>query len=247
MESSKPELLSGKQIISEVVIMKILVIAAHPDDEVLGCGGVIARYSREKHEVYTLILGEGATSRYDKRNDADPSLVKALEDKSRKAAEILGAKKVYFSGFPDNRFDTVPLLDIVKAIETLINEIKPEIVYTQHGGDLNIDHVITFRAALTATRPMAGVCVKEVYAYEVPSSSEWAFQAFDPQFKPNVFVDISKTLDLKIEAMKAYESESREFPHPRSPEALRSIAMKWGSTSGMKAAEAFQLIRKCII
>jgi LmbE family N-acetylglucosaminyl deacetylase len=223
--------------------MTILILAAHPDDEVLGCGGTIARLVHEKHEVFVAILGEGITSRYAQRQCADKKLLRALRERSRKAAEILGVKDIFLKRLPDNRFDTVPLLEVVKLIERLLERIKPEVVYTQHGGDLNIDHAVTFRATLTATRPMAGQLVRCLYTYEVPSSSEWAFQQFDPVFRPNAFVDISSTIDRKIVAMETYESEARVFPHPRSPEALRAIAQRWGSLAGLAAAEAFHCIR----
>lgn len=223
--------------------MKILVIAAHPDDEVLGCGGTMARLAQEGHEVFITILGEGITSRYAQREQADQKVVQTLHGRSRKVAKLLGAKDLFMHQFPDNRFDSVPMLEVVKVIEGLVERLKPEAVYTQHGGDLNIDHLVTFRAALTATRPMAGHCVKVVYAYEVASSSEWAFQQFSPVFHPNVFVDIASTLDLKIRAMQLYESEARPFPHPRSPEALHAQAVRWGSVVGLRAAEAFACIR----
>jgi len=222
----------------------ILVIAAHPDDEVLGCGGTIARLSREGHCVYIAILGEGITSRYPRRGQADKALLKTLPKRSRQVAELLGAKDVFSFNLPDNRFDTVPLLDVVKKIEDLIERLKPCAVYTHHGGDLNIDHAIVYRATLTATRPMAACPVRELFAYEVPSSTEWSFTQFAPVFQPNVFVDISATLDMKIQAMQMYESEIRQFPHPRSPEALRSLAKWRGSMTGISAAEAFELIRK---
>src|SRR5207302_7121316 len=124
--------------------MKSLVLAAHPDDEVLGCGGTIARSAQEGHEVFIAILGEGITSRYERREQADQKLLTALHDKSRKVAELLGAKDLFMHEFPDNRFDSVPLLEVVKVIEGLVQRLKPEIVYTQHGGDLNIDHVVAF-------------------------------------------------------------------------------------------------------
>jgi LmbE family N-acetylglucosaminyl deacetylase len=223
--------------------MSILVLAAHPDDEVLGCGGTIARRVEEGEQVYISILGEGITSRYNEREEADQQLVDALEETGREVAELLGAKEVYSHNFPDNRFDTVPLLDVVKTIEDLIDEIQPEIVYTQHGGDLNIDHNIVYRATLTATRPMTDCPVRKVYAYEVASSTEWAFQEFSPPFRPNTFVDISETLEKKIDAMEMYESEARSYPHPRAPESLRAIARNWGRTVGLQAAEAFELVR----
>jgi len=224
--------------------LKTLVIAAHPDDEILGCGGTIARLAREEYEVYLAILGEGITSRFDRRDQADFSQVEALRKNSRKAAELLGAKDIFHYDLPDNRFDTLPLLDMVKLIEGLIEKLAPEVVYTHHGGDLNLDHAVVFRATLTATRPKADCPVREVYAYEVPSSTEWAFQQLPPVFAPDVFVDIEDTLELKIKAMGLYESESTTFPHPRSPEALRAVAGRWGSAAGLKAAEAFVLIRK---
>jgi LmbE family N-acetylglucosaminyl deacetylase len=140
---------------------------------------------------------------------------------------------------PDNRFDTVPLLDIVKLIEGLIEQIKPSVVYTQHGGDLNVDHRALYEATLAATRPLPGSCVRSVLSYEVASSTEWAFGQFAPAFHPNVFVEISDTLPAKIAAMQAYESEARAFPHPRAPESLEAMARRWGSTVGVAAAEAF--------
>lgn len=223
--------------------MKVLVLAAHPDDEVLGCGGTMARLAREGHEVHVAILGEGVTSRYQQRDQADRALLEELHARSHDVARLLGARSLSLHQLPDNRFDTVPLLDVVKVIEGLVERLRPEAVYTQHGGDLNIDHVITYRATLTATRPMAGAPVKAVYAYEVASSTEWAFQQFSPAFRPNVFVDVGDTLELKVEAMQRYESEARPFPHPRSPEALRALAQRWGSAVGLRAAEAFELVR----
>ena len=223
--------------------MNVLVLAAHPDDEVLGCGGNIARLSAEGNIVNIAILGEGISSRYGKREQADSKLIALLQGKSRQVAELLGARELVMLGLPDNRFDGVSLLDIAKEIEVLIDRFQPEAVYTQHGGDLNIDHQRLFQATLTATRPVSGIAVKNVYAYPVASSTEWAFQSFSPQFRPNVFVDISATLEKKIKAMQGYESEARPFPHPRSPEALRAAALSWGSVAALPAAEPFELIR----
>ncbi len=223
--------------------MKILIVAAHPDDEVLGCGGTIARLSKEGHDVYCLLLGEGITSRYSQPGDAKAEELKNLKAEAEQAAKILSIKKVYFKDFPDNSFDTVPLLSVVKAVEEIKEEIKPDIIYTHHQGDLNIDHQITFQAVLTACRPVEGETVREIYSFEVPSSTEWNAPVAQNYFIPNVFVDITKTLGKKVEALGAYRGEMRRYPHPRSPEALRAIASRWGSAAGCQAAEAFILIR----
>jgi LmbE family N-acetylglucosaminyl deacetylase len=223
--------------------MTVLVIAAHPDDEVLGCGGTIARLARKGHDVYIAILGEGVTSRYQQREQADHALIEALCARSRQVAELLGARDLFLYNLPDNRFDTVPLLDVIKIVEELVVRLQPRVIYTHHGGDLNIDHLVVHRAVLTATRPVAGCPVREIYAFEVPSSTEWAFEQFYPTFRPNVFVDTSTSLETKVQAMALYESEARPFPHPRSPEALRAIARRWGSAVGVEAAEAFELVR----
>lgn len=201
--------------------MKILIISAHPDDEVLGCGGTSLKYK----EVYSLVLSKGR----DNQITTD------------KVAEFMGFQKHWQFDFPDNKFDTVPLLDIVEVIEKIKNEIKPQIVFTHFEYDLNIDHKITYQAVITATRPIAGESVREIYSFEIPSSTEWNSPRI---YAPNVFVDIEDTIKKKIEAFCMYESEVRSFPHPRSPEALRVIAKRWGVVSGLKCAEAFLLIRK---
>lgn len=220
----------------------ILAIAAHPDDEVLGCGATLARHARQGAEVSIAILGEGITGRFSRREQVDPEELAQLASRCRQAADQLGARNLFKFELPDNRLDTVPLLEIVHTIETLIEKTSPEIIYTHHAGDLNIDHVRVHRAVITATRPMKDTPVRDIYAFEVPSSTEWALNQFQP-FVPQVFVDISETLEAKIMAMQLYESEARTFPHPRSPDALRVRARTWGSTVGLDAAEAFQLIR----
>ena len=223
--------------------MNVLVISAHPDDEVLGCGGTITRLAKEGEKVYLAILGEGVTSRYEHREEADSLLVDGIKHRCTEAAKVLGAEDPFLFGLPDNRFDTIPLLDIVKKIEKLVADLSPIIIYTHHEGDLNIDHSITYRAVLTATRPIQGSSVRDIYTFEVPSSTDWAFHQSGQIFQPNVFMDITKTLETKVQALSVYESEMRAFPHPRSPEAIQANAMRWGSVVGCQAAEAFALVR----
>jgi LmbE family N-acetylglucosaminyl deacetylase len=223
--------------------MSVLVVAAHPDDEVLGCGGTAARLAHEGHAVHIAIMAEGITSRHAQRDQADAQQLSRLHQQAHAAAAKMGAKDVVLFKLPDNRLDTVPLLEVVKLVEQLVENLKPEVIYTHHPGDLNIDHEVVHRAVLTATRPVAGQPVREIYAFEVPSSTEWAFQRLQPSFRPNVFVDVTSTLDAKLDAMACYDSESREFPHPRSPEALRALATRWGTVVGCPAAEAFELVR----
>jgi LmbE family N-acetylglucosaminyl deacetylase len=221
----------------------ILVVAAHPDDEILGCGATMARLARAGADVHVAIMGEGATSRADSRAAADRGAVASLERDARRAAEVVGARAVTLFGLPDNRFDTLALLDVVKPIEALIARLSPDAIFTHHHGDLNVDHQIVNRAVLTATRPKPGMPVREVLAFEIASSTEWSFQHLQPAFHANTFFDISDTLAAKTRALDCYETEVCAFPHPRSPEALEAIARRWGSVVGCRAAEAFEVIR----
>ncbi len=222
--------------------MNLLVIAAHPDDEVLGCGGTIAKLAKEGARVTVAYMAQGGTSRYAKGEPVDPAWLPFLRSCAQKVAQVLGVAKVRHFDFPDNRFDAVDLLDLNKAIIGLLAEERPDWVFTHHGGDLNVDHAKLFRSTLIAMRPMEGLGVERLCAYEVPSATDWAFHSFEPMFRPNFFVDIEGTLEEKITAMEAYESEKRVFPHPRSPEALRANATRWGSVVGLRAAEAFELV-----
>ena len=222
----------------------ILIIEAHPDDEVLGCGATMVKLAKEGHDVYSLILGEGVTSRDQHRDKGRRQKeLDELNAQAVKANKVLGVKKVFTFDFPDNRFDTVALLDIIKTIEKIKKQTRPDVVFTHHHGDLNIDHQIACRAVMTAFRPLRNEKTKEIYSFEVPSSTEWYMPSAASYFMPNYFIDVSKSIKSKIRAMQAYDSEMRTFPHPRSAEAIETIARRWGINVGLSAAEAFTLVR----
>lgn len=221
----------------------VLVVAAHPDDEVLGCGGVIARHAAAGDAVHILILAEGATSRGAAGSEADDE-VAALQAAARRSAEILGAAPPAFAGLPDNRMDDLALLDVVKIVERTVRETGAAVVYTHHGGDLNVDHRICHQAVLTACRPLPGAPVRAVYAFETVSSTEW--EQGGGTFRPTRFVDISDHLAAKRRALEAYASEMRPFPHARSIEAVDALARVRGAASGVSAAEAFMVVREVI-
>jgi len=215
--------------------MKLLIVAAHPDDEVLGCFGSVAKLIKEGYEAYTLILGEGKTSRGEGKKE-----IKKLHKEIKKANEVIGIKEVFIESLPDNKFDSIPLLDIVKVVEKYKNLIKPDIIFTHYENDLNIDHRLTYQAVLTATRPMSDETTKEIYSFEILSSTEWNYPL---SFSPDVYFDISDTLDKKIKAMSFYKSELRDYPHPRSLEGIELNAKYWGMRVGKKAVEAFKAVR----
>lgn len=221
----------------------VLVIAAHPDDEILGVGATVAKRNRNGDIVKAIILGEGQTSRGDKRSDIPTEVVEELHKDTLEAAKCVGYQEIFFANFPDNRFDSVDLLDIVKYIEKIIKEFKPDVVYTHHGGDLNVDHQLTYKAVLTANRPVNDYSVKKIYTFETLSSTEWDF-TYNNMFKPNVFEDVSEFMECKYEAMKCYGTELCDFPHPRSLKGMKVTAEKWGSVVGKKFVEPFTLIRK---
>lgn len=220
---------------------KILIVVAHPDDEVLGCFGTVARLVKEGYEAYTLILGEGKTSRDEKRIvDNKKNEIEILNSEIKKANDIIGIKKCFVYDFPDNRFDSVDLLDIIKVISKIKEEIKPDIIFTHYGNDLNIDHKITYQAVITATRPMENESVKEIYSFEILSSTEWQYPI---SFSPDVFFDIKDTIELKLSAMKCYKSELCEYPHPRSLEGIELNAKYNGMRVGKNYVEAFKSVR----
>ena len=211
----------------------VLVIAAHPDDELLGCGATVALHARAGDHVTSVIVCEGESLRY------GPGGV-GQSDHMRRAAEVLGVRDVRALGLPDQRLDTFTLTEIITPLERVAREVRPQIVYTHFGGDANQDHEILFRATLIATRPTEEY-LRAVYAFETASSTEWGYPR---AFMPDVWVDISTTLETKIEAMACYESEVRPYPHPRSLDALRHRARAWGNQVCMDAAEVFMTVRR---
>jgi len=225
--------------------MTTLVIASHPDDEVLGCGASIAKWSKSGESVHILILSEGETSRDTIRNtELKSEEILLLSKCAYNAGEFLGAESIKLLGLPDNRMDSMNILDITKLIEKEINDLKPDTIVTHHAWDLNIDHRITHEAVITACRPQPNHCVKKILSFEVASSTEWQVVGINTTFQPNWFEDVSTTASQKISALGFYKSEMRSWPHARSIENLENLLRWRGSSIGCEAAEAFMLIRK---
>jgi LmbE family N-acetylglucosaminyl deacetylase len=217
--------------------MNVLLVAAHPDDELLGVGGTVARHVDRGDRVRLAVMCEGISMRYDAQRHAE------VQAQAKAAAEILGVRDLVLRELPDQRLDAISLTDIVREIDGVLDGFEAEVLYTHFGGDINRDHRILTEAVLVATRPYAAPSVREVFMFETPSSTEWGSDTLLPAFHPNHFVDITDTLERKIEAFLRYTKEVRSFPHPRSPEALRDRARYWGSLVNRKAAEAFVLVR----
>ena len=217
---------------------RVAAIFAHPDDEILGCGGTLALHKKNKDIVDVCFISSGLKSRTNNKISLE-----RLRNDSKKANDLIGVNSVAFSEFPDNQLDSISLLKITKYIETFLRKKKSNIIYTHHVGDLNIDHEIVHKAVLTATRPVEKSIVKEIYSCEVNSSTEWAFNSKN-LFSPTNFVDISKTIKKKINALSMYYTELRDFPHPRSKEGVEVLARLRGMQSGLKFAEAFLTVRK---
>lgn len=221
----------------------ILVVAAHADDEVLGCGATMARMAAAGRAVHVLILADGVSSRG--HTAADDALAARMRA-AQKANDILGTASLKVCTLPDNRLDGVDLLDIVYLIEERIREIQPGTLLTHHYGDVNIDHRRTHEAVLAACRPQPGHCVRELLFFEVSSSTEWRTAHSAPSFVPDYFVDVSTELECKLAALGAYADELREFPHPRSLQAAEMLARWRGATVGVSAAEAFEVGRMIV-
>ena len=225
----------------------VLVVAAHPDDEVLGCGGTIARLAQEGAAVHILLLADGETSRtLNTRQRRNRRAIVARNAAAKAAFAILGGTSLEILTFPDNRMDSVELLKVVQKIEGAIEHRRPKSVFTHHGGDVNIDHRIVHDAVLAACRPIPQHPVRQLLFFEVPSSTEWRPPGSAAAFCPNLFVDISRTLAIKLKALEAYETELRSFPHPRSLRAVTALAHWRGASAGVMAAEAFILGRDVI-
>ena len=220
----------------------ILVIAAHPDDEILGCGGTLAKHVFNGDIVNTVIFGEGVTSR-EKVNNQHEKLNK-IKIEAEEANKIIGVKNLYFEELPDNQLDQFNRLKIVKIIEKYILELNPNIIFTHHVGDVNIDHQVLHHSVITATRPMPGNMVEKILFFETPSSTEWQIKDSGSAFIPNYFVDINTTFKSKLEALKVYDMEMRDWPHPRSLKNIEVLAKWRGSMVGLSLAEAFVLGRE---
>ncbi|CAL66982.1 PIG-L deacetylase family protein [Christiangramia forsetii] len=225
---------------------RILVFVAHPDDELLGVGATMHKLIHEYGcKVRAVILGEGITSRSDNRDTEKWSEeLKIHRDNIESARSVIGYASVGVYDFPDNRFDTVALLDIIKVVEKEKMDFQPEVIFTHHLGDVNIDHQKTFEAVLTAIRPLKEENVHTLISFETPSGTEWRAATDPKHFIPNFFIEVSESnLQAKIKGMESYEFEKRKYPHPRSPEALKIQAQRWGIVAGKEFAEAFSIVR----
>jgi LmbE family N-acetylglucosaminyl deacetylase len=219
-------------------VTTVAVLAAHPDDELLGAGATLAAHARAGDDVHALVLADGATSRY------PDEMAAVLAESAKRAGDVLGLTSVRTVGFADQRLDALALIDVTATIEAFLDGLRPQVVYTHFPGDANLDHAVVARAAWTACRPYAQPQVRQFAAFETPSSTEWGWPVDPAGFAPTVFVDISATLDVKLAAMACYETELRDYPHPRSLQALTERAAFWGSRVGFTAAEPFQMLRE---
>ena len=212
---------------------RVLIIAAHPDDELLGSGGTIKKLINHGYHVITVIIAKG---RKEEEQNMKLNVIKANQH--------LGVEETIFLEYPNLLLETFPLHVITKEIESLVAKHKPAIIFTHHYGDINMDHQILFQAVLTAVRPLPGNKAIELLCFETVSSSEWSQQTNDKSFKPNYYVDITDTIDQKLEALQFYDVEMRPFPHPRSYKGVKHLAQVRGMTIGVENAEAFEIIRR---
>lgn len=215
----------------------VLVVAAHPDDEVLGAGATLARHVDSGDDVHAIVVSEGASSRYP--TEAESELARAAQ----RSAEIIGFSSLRLLGLPDQRLDALPLIEVVQTLEPMIADLRPSTIYTHSTSDVNVDHGVVARAVWTSCRPYAAPWLSSIYAFETPSSTEWSAPG-DTRFDPTLFVDVDAHLQRKLDAMACYEQELRDYPHPRSLRALRERSAYWGSHVGLANAEPFEVLRR---
>jgi len=218
----------------------VTAIVAHPDDEILGAGGALSRHAHSGESVHVIFLTDGVGARGGKKGGEARRLA------AQEACATIGVKQenIHFYNFPDNKMDSLSLLDVVQTLEKKLQELEPRVIYTHHAGDLNIDHRITHQAVLTACRPQLGSSVTAIYGFEILSSTEWATPEAQTAFIPSFYIDISEYFDIKMKALRSYDMEMRPFPHSRSYEAIEALATLRGAHVGMKKAEAFTVIRQ---
>jgi len=228
----------------EISGMNVLCVAAHPDDEVLGVGGTLARHAADGDKVHVCILADGVASRHEEIDEEVRKQIERRRERAREACNHLGVESTSFYQFPDNEFDSVSLLDIVQTIEAEIDEHNPDVVYTHHYGDLNVDHELACRATVTATRPLKDSGIERVLAFETLSATEWSVPSPENAFQPQHFVNVEDHLDAKLDALTTYEDELRDPPHPRTVDTVRRNARVWGAKAGVPAAEPFEVLRE---
>jgi len=218
--------------------MRVVVIGAHPDDELLGAGATLAMLVRAGAQVHAAVVCDAASGR------RSPGVAAALERDGQRAAEIMGFASLRFLRLPGQRLDTVPAADLTELIGGVLDDIRPQVLYTHVPDDVDIDHGLVARAAWRACRPDSRDGPHRFAAFEAPSSAEWAWAAEGNGLRPNLFVDVADTLDTKIAALECYETKARDYPHPSSMRALRERAAFWGSQVGCGAAEPFRILRQ---
>lgn len=218
---------------------KILVICAHPDDETLGLGGTIALHAKNGSKVFVLIFTDGESARHNSSRK-----ILQRQEQAKRASSVLGVHDLKFLNYSDQKLDVISLIELVRKIESIIEQFKPTIIYTHYWGDVNQDHKKVYDATLIATRPTPSSSIKHLICYETPSSTEWGSN--HEKFNPNLFIDIENVLDIKLKALQQYKTEINPYPHPRSKEAIINRSNYWGSAVGIKYAEAFVSIRKII-
>lgn len=222
---------------------KVLVISAHPDDEVMGIGGTIAKLTAQGVECHLLIVTDGSSSQYRDSGHLH-AIIEAKKVETKRCADLLGFKSIHYGELPDMRLDMTPHIVINQIIEKVIDEVQPDTVFTHFWGDVNRDHQEVYKSTLVAVRPMMGQVVKELYCYRAPSSTEWTPNKADAMFMPNYFVDIEKFAEQKYKAFSCYSTELREYPHPRSVQYLKESDKAAGLKVGLMSAEEFVLLRK---